>query len=882
MTNPATSSRRRGEVLLTLFLIVSGGPALAGSDRAEAATSSFSFAASGDLGGDLDTAASLSKLATSGTDFFLAGGDLSYNEISPESAWCDFVKSTVGSTYPFELVSGNHEDDGPDGLINNFASCLPNRIGNTVGQYAKEYYFDYPPASPLARVIEISPGLTLDGTTWSYADGTAHQAWLSSAIDDARAHGIPWVIVGMHMPCLGAGVNGGCDAGSALQNLLVRKRVDLVLQGHQHAYERGKQLALGSTCTAIVPGSFNSGCVVDDGSDGAYAKGSGTVDVIAGAFGRPLVDINTLDPEAGYFAKLMGNNLNSTYGFVRYQVTATQLTAVFVPSNNGGFTDFFTITSPGGNTPPTASPASGVTSQGIPVSVTLAGQDSETCELGFSTADPPANGTLSPPSDQSCALGSPNLDHALVTYTPNPGFVGTDTFTFKVFDGTLFSTVATVTVVVSAVAAGTLAFAPVADATVKQAYPGKNYGLATTLEVDSTPDEQFLMKFSVAGAGGRAVTSARLLLYDVSGSVRGGDVHRVADTTWGETTVTWDNAPPSDPAVVASLGAVKAGTWYSVDVTPLVTGDGTFSLRMTTTSTDGADYASGENNPTLAPQLVVSLASGPPLPALSINDASVVEGDTGTTNATFTVALSVATTQTVTVDYGTADGTAAAPADYQPVSNTLVFDPGVTSRQISVPVIGDTLDESDETFFVNLSAASVTIADAQARGTIIDDDGSPAPATLTFSPVADATLKAGWPAKNYGLATTVEVDSTPDEAFLMKFSVAGVGGRAVTSARLLLFDQSGSIHGGDLHRVADTTWSETALTWNNAPPYDPAVMASLGTVKFGLWYSVDVTSLVAGDGTFSLRMTTTSTDGADYASRENDPTRAPQLVVNVG
>jgi Calx-beta domain-containing protein/calcineurin-like phosphoesterase family protein/Big-like domain-containing protein len=873
---------RRGKLLLTLFLISSGAPVLASSARADAVTSSFTFAASGDLGGDRDTAASLSALQAAGTDFFLALGDLSYSEIAPESAWCDFVKSGVGATYPFELVAGNHEDDGPDGVIDNFASCLPDRIGNTIGSYGKEYYFDYPPASPLARVISVSPGLVLGGTTWSYADGTDHQAWLSSAIDDARARSIPWVIVGMHMPCLGVGVHVGCEAGSALQNLLVRKRVDLVLQAHEHVYERGKQLALGSACTAIPVGSFNSGCVVDNGSDGSYVKGSGTVDVIAGAFGRSLVDVDTLDPLAGYWAALMGNNLNATYGFVRYQVTATQLTAAFVPSNSGGFTDSFTITAAGANIPPTASPASGVSSQGVPVSVTLTGQDPETCELGFSTAGAPTNGTLSQPSDQPCVPGSPNLDRAAVTYTPNPGFVGTDSFTFKVSDGTQFSTAATATVVVSAVAGGTLAFVPVADATVKQAYPGKNYGLATTLEVDSTLDERFLMKFSVAGVGGRAVTNARLMLYDISGSVRGGDVHRMADTTWGETTVTWDNAPSYDPGVVASLGAVKVGSWYGLDVTPVVTGDGTFSLLMASASTDGADYASAENSATLAPQLVVTLASGPALPALSINDASVVEGDAGSTLATFTVTLSVAATAPVTVNYATADGTASAPADYQSVTGTLVFDPGVTSRPVTVSVIGDTLDESDEAFFVNLSGASVAITDGQGRGAITDDDGSPAPATLTFTPSADATIKAGWPSKNYGLATTLEVDSTPDEAFLMKFSVAGLAGRPVTSAQLRLFDLSGSIRGGDIHRVADTTWSETAVTWNNAPQYDQPVVASLPVVKFSLWYSVDVASLITGDGTYSLRITSTSTDGADYASGQSDSTRVPQLVVTIG
>jgi len=56
----------------------------------------------------------------------------------------------MGSSFPVELVSGNHEDDGPDGQIAKFAACLPDRIGGISGTYGKEYYFDYPVSRPLA------------------------------------------------------------------------------------------------------------------------------------------------------------------------------------------------------------------------------------------------------------------------------------------------------------------------------------------------------------------------------------------------------------------------------------------------------------------------------------------------------------------------------------------------------------------------------------------------------------------------------------------------------------------------------------------------------------------------------------------------------------
>src|SRR6266545_4014263 len=111
-------------------------------------------------------------------------------------------------------------------------------------------------------------------------------------------------------------------------------------------------------------------------------------------------------------------------------------------------------------------------------------------------------------------------------------------------------------------------------------------------------------------------------------------------------------------------------------------------------------------------------------PALSIGDATVTEGNSGTVNATFTVTLSPASGQTVSVDYATADGTATAPDDYLATGGNLVFEPGQTTRTVEVTVNCDTLDEIDETFTTNLSnSVNATIADGLGLGTIIDDDG---------------------------------------------------------------------------------------------------------------------------------------------------------------
>ncbi len=90
-------------------------------------------------------------------------------------------------------------------------------------------------------------------------------------------------------------------------------------------------------------------------------------------------------------------------------------------------------------------------------------------------------------------------------------------------------------------------------------------------------------------------------------------------------------------------------------------------------------------------------------PALSINDVAVTEGDSGTTSATFTVSLSGPSGRPISVDYATANGTAIAPADYAATSGTLNFAAGDTTKTVTVLVNGDTLDEVNETFAVNLA-----------------------------------------------------------------------------------------------------------------------------------------------------------------------------------
>lgn len=178
-------------------------------------------------------------------------------------------------------------------------------------------------------------------------------------------------------------------------------------------------------------------------------------------------------------------------------------------------------------------------------------------------------------------------------------------------------------------------------------------------------------------------------------------------------------------------------------------------------------------------------------PALSINDMTVTEGNTSSVNAVFTVSLSPASGQTVTVNYATANGsaTASTTADYLAVSGTLPFAPGVTTQSITVVVRGDMLDEDNETFFVNLSsAANATIARSQGRGTINDNDPTP---SLVINDVSATEGNSG--TQNFTFTVTLSAASgrtvTVNCATASGTAVAGTTGNAdyIASSGTLTF-----------------------------------------------------------------------------------------------
>jgi Concanavalin A-like lectin/glucanases superfamily/Calx-beta domain len=143
----------------------------------------------------------------------------------------------------------------------------------------------------------------------------------------------------------------------------------------------------------------------------------------------------------------------------------------------------------------------------------------------------------------------------------------------------------------------------------------------------------------------------------------------------------------------------------------------------------------------------------PALPVLSAGNVSVTESQNGTVAAEFSVTLDSASSQTVTVNYTTADGTANAPADYTATVGTLSLAPGQTLKTVVVTVKDDALDEAVETFMLNLSNAhNATLGPSQGTASIVDNDAAPA-LSLNNVTVAEGDPAPGAPTTTNAIFT---------------------------------------------------------------------------------------------------------------------------------
>ncbi len=146
----------------------------------------------------------------------------------------------------------------------------------------------------------------------------------------------------------------------------------------------------------------------------------------------------------------------------------------------------------------------------------------------------------------------------------------------------------------------------------------------------------------------------------------------------------------------------------------------TFSLELATSTPITLGRTNG----------IVSIENDDPKPTLAVTDVVILEGNSGGTNAVFSVSLAGASEAVVTVDYAAVSGTASAPTDYLPAAGTLAFAAGELAKTVEVRVNGDTAVEANESFQLVLSnVANADLADAKGAAAILNDDFVPGQVT---------------------------------------------------------------------------------------------------------------------------------------------------------
>jgi hypothetical protein len=155
------------------------------------------------------------------------------------------------------------------------------------------------------------------------------------------------------------------------------------------------------------------------------------------------------------------------------------------------------------------------------------------------------------------------------------------------------------------------------------------------------------------------------------------------------------------------------------------------------------------------------------LPAIFITDATVVEGDSGSVNAEFTISLLGPHSGGISVDYSTASWGATPGADYATTSGSVSFASGESTKKISVPVHGDLTDEYDQQFVVNLAnVVGAQIADGQGIGTIQDNDAAP------LVSINDVSKNEGPHRKNTNFVFEVSLSAASEKWVYVSYSTS--------------------------------------------------------------------------------------------------------------
>jgi chitodextrinase len=482
-------------------------------------------------------------------------------------------------TYSTCLAEQN--DDGAPGYFGYFgfaASPLDGSPSAPCTAGCKGYY-SYDIGS--WHLIALNSNCSAPGVSCSA--GKSQETWLKN--DLAQVPVSSCVLAYMHHPRFSSGVQSSSSLQPMWQDLY-DAGADVVVTGHEHFYERFARLGrTGHSSDKYEP-------VPDP---------DGVREFVVGTGGKNHHSFSTI--RSGSEVRN-----NDTYGVLKLTLHPDSYDWEFIPEAGKTFSDSGSDTcndTRGGDTEAPTAPsglsATASSSSQVDLSWTAA-----TDNVGVTAYDIYRDGTLLK-SVGNVTTASDTTTTASTTYV----------YTVKARDAGGNTSPASNAATVTTPAEGTtiLTLAPTADTTAREASPSSNFGGATILEADSGSGaaKDAYLKFSVAGVTG-TVQSAKLRLRTTTASNAGtsnGPAAYTTDTGWTEMGLTWSMRPAVTSGATDDKGALAANTWVEWNVTPLVSGDRTYSFRLATTSTDSVIFHSKEATAAAnRPQLVVTFAGG--------------------------------------------------------------------------------------------------------------------------------------------------------------------------------------------------------------------------------------------------------------------------------
>ena len=403
----------------------------------------------------------------------------------------------------------------------------------------------------------------------------------------------------------------------------------------------------------------------------------------------------------------------------------------------------------------------------------------------------------------------------------------------------------------------TLTLVPIADSYVDASKSTINYGTATTLRVDASPDLHAYIKFYIPDLGEKSISNAQLFVHANSNARRGLQLFEVLDNNWNENSIDFNTAPILGN-LISSVASVNSGEWAVFDVTSHLSTTGEFTFGMNTSSSTSVSLASRENS-TFSPYLILDLFEEIPdtIPPSVPTDLSATPINSNLIELNWTQSIDDVGVAGYTIYrdgllLDTISGSSTSFSDMRVVANT--------DYSYAIDAFDQTGNYSDIS-----PSISVTTPDL--------------PKEVTILPSADSYVNSSNPSSNYGSSSILRTDGSPDLHSFLQFNVNNLGEKLISKAQLFVFASSRTNKGLNIWSVNDNGWQEDMITYQNAPALGD-LLGFVSSGNTGVWLSLDVTSFITGEGVYSMGISTPGTTAISLRSREYD-LYSPYLLLDL-